>query len=375
MKVEFHKHNLGQAELNQIKKVLTSVFLTTGPATEKFEKEFAKYLKCKYVIGVNSCTAALHLSLLAHGIGKGDEIITTPLSFAATANAIEHVGAKPIFVDVLPETGNINPELIEKAITKKTKAIIPVHLYGQMADMKKIKRIANKHKLIIIEDAAHCVEGQRDKIRPAQLSDCACFSFHAIKTMTAGESGAVATNNKKIAEKIKELRNHGMNQNALKRYEQKYQPWDIKELGLKYNMSDIQAAILIPQIKNLEKRLSVRKKIANQYQKALRQMPNVETLKTQPKTKHALNSFTILVNEKKRGSVIYQLKKQGVGVIVNFYPIIPLLTYYRKRYGFQSGMFSQAEKISKKVISLPLYPRLTSQEINYIIKILKSVIS
>jgi len=374
MKIEFHKHNLGQAELNQIKKAFNSVFLTTGPMTDKFEKEFAQYLKCKYVIGVNSCTAALHLSLLAHGIGKGDEVITTVLSFAATANAIEHVGAKPIFVDVLPETGNINPELIKKAITKKTKAIIPVHLYGQMADIKKIKKIAKKHKLVIIEDAAHCIEGQRGKVKPAQLSDCACFSFHAIKTMTAGEGGAVATNNKKIAAKIKELRNHGMNRDALKRYKQKYQPWDIKELGLKYNMSDIQAAILIPQIKNLEKRLKARKKIANQYQKALRQMPNVETLKTQPKTKHALNSFTILVNEKKRDSIIYQLKKQGVGVIVNFYPIIPLLTYYRKKYGFKSGLFPQAEQISQKVISLPLYPKLSSQEIDYVIKTLKSVI-
>jgi len=189
MKIEFYKHVINGEDIRRVNKVLRSLFLTTGEAVANFEGRMQEYLGIKNVVGVTSCTAALHLSLLAWGIGEGDEVITTPMSFCATSNVIIHAGAKPVFVDVEEKTGNINSELIEPGITKKTKAIIPVHLYGQMCDMRKIRQIADRYGLAVIEDAAHCIEGIRDGIRVGQCGDAACFSFYATKNITSGEGG------------------------------------------------------------------------------------------------------------------------------------------------------------------------------------------
>ncbi|MCX7793136.1 MAG: aminotransferase class I/II-fold pyridoxal phosphate-dependent enzyme, partial [Thermodesulfovibrionales bacterium] len=169
-KIEFFKHSIEESDIQSVNQVLRSIFLTTGEKVKEFEEKFSSYLGSKYTIGVTSCTAALHLSLIAAGIKEGDEVITTPMSFCATANSILHAGARPVFVDVEEDTGNINAELVERAITEKTRAIIPVHLYGQMADMKRLREIADKHNLILIEDAAHSIEAERDGVRPGQLS-------------------------------------------------------------------------------------------------------------------------------------------------------------------------------------------------------------
>ncbi|MBW2340808.1 MAG: aminotransferase class I/II-fold pyridoxal phosphate-dependent enzyme, partial [Deltaproteobacteria bacterium] len=211
MKIEFYRHNLDESYVGVLPEVLGSIFLTTGPVTADFEKRFSRYVGLTETIAVSSCTAALHLSLLALGIGPGDEVITTPMTFVATSTAIMHIGAKPVWVDVEEDTGNLNTDLIEEAITEKTKAIIPVHLYGQMCDMKRIRGIADKYGLFVIEDAAHALESERDGIRVGQLADATCFSFYATKSITSGEGGAVTTNSKKLAENIRILRLHGMN--------------------------------------------------------------------------------------------------------------------------------------------------------------------
>jgi UDP-4-amino-4-deoxy-L-arabinose-oxoglutarate aminotransferase len=252
MKVPFYQHSLGTKEIQSVTQVLHSLFLTTGPKTAAFEKAFAQYLGAKHAIGVSSWTMGGLITLLALDIGPGDEVITTPLTFIATANVIVNAGAKPVFVDVEPETGNINVRLIQKAITKKTKAILPVHLYGQMCDMRAIRKIADEHGLVVIEDAAHCVEGMRDGIKPGTLSDAAIFSFYATKNLACGEGGAVVTNHTPLAEKLRLLRLHGMSQSALDRYHSHYQHWDMKILGHKCNMSDLQAALLLPQLERLE---------------------------------------------------------------------------------------------------------------------------
>jgi dTDP-4-amino-4,6-dideoxygalactose transaminase len=205
-RIEFFKHNINDEDIKRVNSVLRSIFLTTGEVVKEFEEKFSTYIGSRYTIGVTSCTAALHLSLLAGGIGPGDEVITTPMSFCATANSILHAGARPVFVDVEEDTGNLNHELIEKAITERTKAIIPVHLYGQMCNMKEIKRIADRYNLKIIEDAAHSIEAIRDGIKPGQLSFTACFSFYATKNITSGEGGAVVTNDGTVADKLKVLR-------------------------------------------------------------------------------------------------------------------------------------------------------------------------
>ena len=366
MKIEFYKHNVDQQDIDNVVKVLNSLFLTHGEVVEDFENRFSQYLGCKYTVGVNSCTAALHLAILAHDIGAGDEVITTPMTFIASANAILHTGATPVFVDVEPDTGNLDANLIDKAITPRTKAILPVHLYGQMCDMKKIKEIADRHGLIIIEDAAHCIEGVRDGIRPGMMGDAACFSYYATKNITSGEGGAVSTNNKKIAEIIGKLRLHGMSKGASERYSKKYEHWDMEMLGWKYNMNNIQAAMLLGQLRKIETNLQRREYMCRKYVEAFKDNPEVTCLKILPGSKSARHLFTILVAPEKRDLVLHKLQEKGIGVAVNF-RAIHLLAYYREKYGFTRGVFPAAEKIGDSTITLPLYPKLREEEIDYII--------
>lgn len=367
MKIEFFRHNLNQDDFDSIHEVLQSIFLTTGHVVKEFEDRLASYLSCGNVIGVTSCTAALHLTLLAWGIGEGDEVITTPMSFCATSNAILHTGATPVFVDVEEETGNIHADRIEAGITKKTKAILPVHLYGQMCDMKKIRRIADRHGLVVIEDAAHCIEGRRDGIRVGELGDAACFSFYATKNLTSGEGGAIATNDPKKAEALAMLRMHGIDKSATDRYTKKYQHWDMPLLGWKYNMDNIHASLLVHQIDRLNGYWQKRDGIWNRYEEALRGVKGVAILKTLPDTKHARHLFTILVAPEKRDSLLWTLQDRGVGVAVN-YRAIHLLKYYRQQFGYREGNFPSAERIGAGTISLPLYPSLKNDEVDYVIR-------
>jgi len=213
-RIEFFRHNIDKKDIARANKVLKSVFLTTGETVEEFEHAFSDYVGLPNTIGLTSCTAALHLSLIALGIGPGDEVITTPMSFCATANAILHAGAKPVFVDVEQDTGNLNAELIESAITRNTRAIMPVHLYGHMCDMVKIRNIARRYHLHIIEDAAHAIEAERDGFQVGKFADTACFSFYATKNISSGEGGAVSTRVKNTAEVLRKLRLHGIDKGA-----------------------------------------------------------------------------------------------------------------------------------------------------------------
>jgi len=373
MKVEFFKHNLGRKEIKRVNQVLKSVILTTGPVNEEFEKKFAQYLGCKRVVTTSSCTVALFLSLKAWGIGPGDEVITTPMTYIATAAAIIHTGAKPIFVDVEEKTANINADLIESAITPKTKAIIPVHLYGQMCDMIKIKQIADKNKLIIIEDAAHAIEAKRDGIKVGQLGDCACFSFYATKNITCGEGGAIVTNNEEIAKKLKKMRNLGIGKSVADRHTaQHYTHWDMEFLGWRANLDDIHSALLLNQLKNIKKLLFRREEICQMYEDSFRDIPGIELIKILPEVKSSRYLFTILVSSTKRDEILWKLQDKGIGVAVN-YRAIHLLKYFHENFNYQRGKFPLAEEIGDRTITLPLYPKLTNREIKYIIKTVKEV--
>lgn len=374
MKVEFYKHNINQKDIDNVTKVLKSTFLTTGEVVDEFERKFSQYSGCKYTVGVTSCTGALHLSLLAYGIGSGDEVITTPMTFVATANSIIHAGATPIFVDVDEETGNIDADLIEGAITPRTKAIIPVHLYGQMCDMRKIREIADRYRLIIIEDAAHAIEAMRDGIRVGQLGNTACFSFYATKNITSGEGGAIGTNDEVVARKLKMLRLHGMSAGAAERYSKKYQHWDIEILGWKYNMSNIQAALLLNQLENIEEYLKRREHICQMYEEAFRDIPGITCLKILPSSKSARHLFTILIPPERRDNLLWQLQQRGIGIAVN-YRAIHLLRYYRESFVYKRGMFPIAERIGDSTITLPLYPKMTDEQVDYVIATLKGLIS
>jgi dTDP-4-amino-4,6-dideoxygalactose transaminase len=373
MKIEFFKHNIDREDIDRTVEVLNSIFLTTGSVVEEFEKGFSLYLDIPFTIGVTSCTAALHLCLLAWGIGHGDEVITTPMTFCSTSNAIIHTGATPVFVDVEEETGNINAELIESKITEKTKAILPVHLYGQMCDMKRIRQIADKYHLVVIEDAAHCIEGIRDGIKVGKLGDAACFSFYATKNITSGEGGAVVTGNLNKAELLRMLRLHGIDASAINRYTKKYEHWDMPVLGWKYNMDNIQAALLVGQLKRIDDLWKRRDEIYRKYEGAFASVKGIRLMKTMPDSRHARHLFTIQVPGKKRDSMLHALQEKGVGVAVNF-RAIHLLKYYRQEFGYQEGDFPVAEKVGNSTISIPLYPKLQDVEIDYVIKAVKEVI-
>ena len=372
-KVEFFKHNIGPEETARVSDALKALVLTTGEVVQEFEERFAAYLGGRWAVGVTSCTAALQLALLARGVGPGDEVITTPMSFVATSNAILHAGASPVFVDVEPETGNVSAGLIEQAISPRTKAILPVHLYGQMCDMKRIREIADLHGLMIVEDAAHALEAGRDGVRPGQLSDAACFSFYPTKSITSGEGGAVVTNSSETATALKKLRLHGMDLTAMDRYGKRYQHWDADCLGWKYNMDNIQAALLVPQLRHVEERWRRREEISRRYEAALLGIPGLDFPKVLPNSKSGRSLFTIWVDPQRRDEILWEIQERAVGVAVNYEPI-HLLSYYRRTFDYGEGMFPVAEEIGRRTISLPLYSRLTNDEVDYVIAVVKQAI-
>lgn len=367
MKVDFYRHSIDEKDISRVTDILRSLFLTTGATVREFETELSAYLDLPQVIGVTSCTAALQLCLQAWGIGEGDEVITTPMTFCATSNAVMHVGARPVFVDVEKGTGNMDPRLIEARITNLTRAIIPVHLYGQMCDMKEIRRIADQHGLVVIEDAAHCLEGIRQGVRVGQLGDAACFSFYATKNITSGEGGAIAVHDPEKADILTRLRLHGMDKSAADRYEKKYNHWDMSLLGWKYNMDNIQAALLIGQLGRIEALWERREQIAQKYNQAFQAAPAIDLMIDVPDSRHAHHLYTILVPAEKRDDCLMTLPQKGIGVAVN-YRAVHLLDYYRKRFGYQQGMFPIAEAIGNRTISIPLYPTITNEKLDYVIE-------
>src|ERR1035441_1152284 len=260
-RVEFYRHQLGEDEASSWRKVLETLFLTLGPQVAAFEEELGKFLvrgrpelAPPHVVGTNSCSMGMLLALRALDVGPGDEVITTPMTFAATTNAILHLGAKPKLVDVEPATGLIDPVAVRAALSARTVGILPVHLYGQLADMPALRTIADAHGLFIVEDSAHGIEIEREGIRPGQLGDAAVFSFYATKNVTSGDGGAVATRDAKMAERLRRLRNHGMGKAATERHTGLYQHWDLVELGYKANLTDLDAALLRPQLAHVEEK-------------------------------------------------------------------------------------------------------------------------
>jgi dTDP-4-amino-4,6-dideoxygalactose transaminase len=372
-KVPFFMHDLGKAELDAIAEVLAGPILTTGETVARFEQRFADYLGVRHAIALTSCTGALHLSLVALGLGPGDEVITTPMTFIATSTAIIEAGARPVFVDVEPETGNLDASLVEAAITPRTRAIIPVHLYGQMCDMRALRKLADSYGLAIIEDAAHCVEGTRDGIHTGELGETACYSFYATKNLTCGEGGALVTNDDALAEKLRLLRLHGMNKNAHDRHREGYKHWDMTALGWKYNMDNIQAAMLLPQMDRLEENWRKRQELARLYEDRLWDIPELSLPKTLPSVEHSRHLFPVWIGGGHRDRVIQELQDTGISVMVN-YRAIHLLTYFRETFGFKPGDFPIAERIGDAGLSLPFYPNMPLEHVDKVAEMLRNIL-
>lgn len=363
-KIDFFRHNLNDADIALATEVLHSIFLTTGPKVAEFERLLAAYLGHGHVVGLSSCTAALHLALLRYGIGPGDEVITTPMTFCATATAIIQAGATPVFVDVCPESALLSPADVEKAITPETKAIIPVHLYGRMVDMRGFAELAERRGLVLIEDAAHCIEGKRDGIRPGQLGHAACFSFYATKNITCGEGGALVCRTAEDAAWYRSARHHGISKNAASRYTGTYQHWDMEMMGWKYNMDDIQAALLINQIGRMADYRDRRQELEELYRRQLQEIDGIEFIEAPEKSEvSAHHLFTVLLPRScDRDLVLNLLQNQGIGCAVN-YRAVHTLSYFSKTFGYLSDDFPVANDIGKRTITLPLYPKLTEEEV------------
>ena len=373
MKVEFYRHQLGEVNLKRFAQVMDTIFLTTGNEVTVFERKFADYLGEKYVVGLTSATAGLQLSLLALGIGSGDEVITTPMTFVATPLSVMHANAVPVFVDVEADTGNLDVNMVEAAITSKTKAIMPVHLYGQIIDMVNLKKVAKSHNLFIIEDAAHCLEGIRDNVRVGQLSEISCYSFYATKSITCGEGGAASTSSEQLRDLLQKLRLHGMSKDAVDRYTKRYRHYDVDIEGWKYNMYNLQAALLIDQIDEIEQRRQERERLVNYYRASFAGCQGLELPTLIPGVKQGHHLFTIWVDAKKRDHILWALQDQGVGVAIN-YRACHLYTLFRQKFGYKEGDFPNAETIGNRTISLPLYASLRDEEIEYVAETVKKVL-
>lgn len=373
-KVPFFLHDLGQEEIDAVAAAIRHPVLTTGETVAGLEARLAEYLGCRHVLATTSCTGALHISLLALGIGPGDEVITTPMTFIATAAAILEAGATPVFVDVEPETGNLDVGCVAAAITERTRAILPVHLYGRLCDMVALRELARQRGLHLIEDAAHCLEGRSGEVRPASLGDTACFSFYATKNITCGEGGALAVNDDALHERLRLLRLHGMTKSGAERASRGYEHWDMVLMGWKYNMSNIEAALLLPQMGRIERNLARREALAQRYEAGLAGLDGVRLFAPPaPGTRHARHLFPILVEGRlPRDGWIAALHAEGVSVMVNYRPV-HLTRYFSERFGFKPGSFPVAEWIGERVISLPLYPRMSDADVDLVVEALHRI--
>jgi dTDP-4-amino-4,6-dideoxygalactose transaminase len=360
MKIEFYRHALDEEDIKSATDTLRSVFLTTGPVCARFEQDFAAYAGLAHCVSLNSCTAALHLALLALGIGPGDEVIVPALTFIASATPVVHAGGTPVLVDVEPDTGLIDVAAVRAAITPRTKAIIPVHLYGVMADMRALKTLADEHGLALIEDAAHCIEAERDGVRPGDLGDAVCYSFYATKNLTCGEGGALGTNREDVAKKALLLRQHGMTKEAAKRYHGLYQHWDMVELGWKYNLNDILAALMVNQLKRLDDLWRRRSEVYGLYAEALAGIPGLALPGLRGKSAHHL--FTIQAPADKRDDLLAHLGAREIGVAVN-YRAIHTLTWFRENLGCKPEDYPNALVFGQRTLSLPFHTRLTGEEV------------
>ena len=368
-----------EADIAEVVDSLRSGWIGTGPKVARFESMFRDYVGTKHAVAVNSCTAALHLSLVVSGIGPGDEVITTPMTFCATANAILHTGAIPIFVDVNLATMNIDPARIEAAITPRTRAILPVHLAGRPCDMERIEAIANKHGLLVIEDAAHTIEGRHHGRKIGAISRLTCFSFYVTKNIVTGEGGMVTTDDDDFADKIKMYALHGMSADAWSRFSDKgYKHYQVVFPGYKYNMTDMQAALGIHQLPRIDQYLARRNEIWQHYDAAFADLPISRPTPAEPNTIHARHLYTILVEQERTGKtrdqVMHDLYKAGVGTGVH-YTALHLHPYYRERFGYKEGDFPNAEKIGGTTLSLPLSAKLTNANVAKVVSELRNVLT
>jgi len=371
--------DIDERELTEVEQALLSGWVTTGPKTHQFEQEFAAAIGARHAIAVNSCTAAMHLALEAVGLQPGDEVITTPLTFAATAEVVRYFDARPVLVDVDAETLNIDTAQIDAAINERTRVIMPVHLAGLPANMAEISRIAQQHALKVIEDAAHAMPGVYNHRAHGSLGDLVCFSFYATKTLTTGEGGMICTENEEWAERCRFMSLHGISRDAWKRYTAEGNwYYEILAPGFKYNMTDVAAAMGLAQLRKVNVMWQRRKEIAAAYNQAFAQvsellLPPVGNAPEQ----HAWHLYILRLHLERlqidRSQFIAALKKRNIGTSVHFIPL-HIHPYYRQRYGYQPQDYPVSYREYQRMISLPIYSRMSDQDVQDVIEAVSEIV-
>jgi dTDP-4-amino-4,6-dideoxygalactose transaminase len=373
----FHRALIDEEEIQAVVEVLRSGWLTKGPRVQEFENAFASYVGATHALAVNSCTAALHLALGAIGLSEGDEVIVPTMTFAASGEVVLYFKARPVLVDCSDNTGQLDSDAVERAITPRTKAILPVHYAGYPCDMDRILDIAKRHNLRVIEDAAHALPTRYKGRMVGTLGDITCFSFYATKTMTTGEGGLAATENEDFAERMRLFSLHGISRDAWKRYTAEGSwRYDILEAGYKYNFTDIQAALGLAQLARCDAMRARRAYLAGRYTEALTSLDAFGTPPVPPDGQHAWHLYALQLNPSavriSRDQVIEELKQRGIGTSVHFIPL-HLHTLYQKQLGYRAGQFPVAEKYFEREISLPIYPSMSDEDCDDVIEALRDI--
>ncbi|MBZ0152167.1 MAG: DegT/DnrJ/EryC1/StrS family aminotransferase [Planctomycetes bacterium] len=367
-----------QPEIDEVLACLRSAWLGTGPRAAEFERRIAAYKGVPHAVGLNSCTAGLHLGCLVLGLGQGDEVITTPMTFCASVNAIVHAGATPVLADVDPVTMNIDPEQVRRRITPRTRAILPVHFAGRACDMDALMSIAKEHDLRVIEDCAHAIETEYRGQKAGAIGDLGVLSFYSTKNIVTGEGGMVLTRDPDLAKRTKMMGLHGMSADAWKRFtDDGYKHYDVEEVGFKYNLMDLQAAIGMHQITRIEAYWQRRLVIWNRYLREFADLPIGLPAPWPANERHALHLFTILVDERRcgisRDEMLMRLHRQNIGTGVH-YRAIPGMSVYQRRFGWRADDCPHAKTIGDRTLSLPLSAKLTDDDVSDVINAVKQAL-
>ena len=377
--IPFYKAYIGKEEIKNVVRVIKSGWHTMGPKTIEFEERFKAYTGARHAVSVNSCTAALHLALEAIGIKEGDEVLVPAITFTATAEVVCYFKAIPVLVDVERDTMNMNSRKIEEKITPKTRAIITVDFAGQPADYDEIRKIARKHKLFIIEDAAHTLPSAYEGKKVGTLADITCFSFYATKTLNTGEGGMITTDNEKWAVRMKTMRLHGMNQDAWKRYSQEGSwYYEVIGAGFKYNTTDINAALGLAQLDRLEWMWNKRMAVAKAYSKAFANFPEIITPVVRPNRRTSWHLYVLKLNLETltidRNAFILELNARGIGTSVHFIPVYRH-PFYRDSFKLSAQNWPDSEWLFKRILSLPIFPGLTKAQVQYITSSVQEIVA
>jgi dTDP-4-amino-4,6-dideoxygalactose transaminase len=369
---------IGEEECEEVRDCLASGWLGTGPKVARFESEFREYKGADYAVAVNSCTAALHLSMLVAGLEPGDEVITTPLTFCSTVNAIIHAGATPILADVDPVTMNIDPKRVRERIGPRTRAILPVHFAGRACEMEELCAISEEHDLVLVEDCAHAIETEYHGRRAGTFGDFGCFSFYVTKNLAMGEGGMVLARGEDHANRIKILALHGLSNDAWKRFgDEGYKHYQVVECGYKYNMMDLQAAIGLHQLRRVEKSWKRRQAIWETYERELQDVPLVLPAPPEPNTRHAHHLYTVLVDPDRskvdRETFLAAITREKIGVGVH-YRSIPTHPFYQERFGWRPEDYPESHRIGEQTVSLPISPKLTDEDVDDVVAAVRRVL-